>query len=230
MDGQRYDPVSTRATIASLAKNHVFLLNALSVAANSAVVYGIIQWVPMFLMRSHGLTLARVGPLFGTVYGVGMCSGMVLGGLMGDRLARRSDSAPVYGSAVVALIGCPIFLAAFLASSLNLAMCCLFLGSLVLAMSIPPTQYIFHMVTASNIRGTAAATNSLIVGLVGLGTGPTIVGLASDYLAPAFGNEALRFALCLLMSLNILAVSLFLATGVGVARRGHRTEAVGVVA
>jgi len=45
------------------------------------------------------------------------------------------------------------------------------------------------------IRGMGVAMLMLAVNLVGAGAGPLLVGMLSDYLAPTFGSDSLRYAM-----------------------------------
>ena len=40
-----------------------------------------------------------------------------------------------------------------------------------------------------------AAITLLVINLVGLGLGPTLIGVISDVLRPSFGEESLRYAM-----------------------------------
>jgi len=56
-----------------------------------------------------------------------------------------------------------------------------------------------------SMRATAAALLSLTLNLTGLGLGPLLVGATSDWLAPSFGQEALRYALLMLLVAHVWA-------------------------
>lgn len=47
------------------------------------------------------------------------------------------------------------------------------------------------------MRGVAAAILLFIINIIGLGVGPWAVGIVSDLLAPAYGNESLKWSLML---------------------------------
>jgi predicted MFS family arabinose efflux permease len=50
--------------------------------------YGYGVWVPSFLVRTHGLSLAQAGLLFGVASGVGAVAGSLFSGWLSDRLNR----------------------------------------------------------------------------------------------------------------------------------------------
>ena len=50
------------------------------------------------------------------------------------------------------------------------------------------------------MRGVASAIVLLIINLIGLAMGPPVVGALSDYLAPSFGDDSLRYGLLIAVS------------------------------
>jgi len=48
-----------------------------------------------------------------------------------------------------------------------------------------------------------------VLNLVGLGLGPLVVGIISDQLAPALGNESLRWAMSIIIVIGALSTILF---------------------
>jgi predicted MFS family arabinose efflux permease len=60
----------------------------------SFLIFGPIAWLPAFFMRSHGLELRYVGTRTGVAIGFGMAAGMLIGGLVSDRLLRRAPGLP----------------------------------------------------------------------------------------------------------------------------------------
>ena len=53
------------------------------------------------------------------------------------------------------------------------------------------------------MRAVASSLTLFIVSLVGLGLGPQLVGVMSDWFAPQYGQESLRMALLLLAFFNL---------------------------
>ena len=62
------------------------------------------------------------------------------------------------------------------------------------------------------MRAMSAAVVLFIMNVGGMGAGPTIFGVISDYLTPRFGNESIRYALLIVFLPHLLAcVSSWLA-------------------
>jgi hypothetical protein len=49
----------------------------------------------------------------------------------------------------------------------------------------------------------------LVINLIGLGFGPLTVGVVSDLLAPALGNESLRWAMSTIVVVSTVSIVLF---------------------
>jgi MFS family permease len=81
----------------------------------------------------------------------------------------------------------------YIALSINL-----FMGALITCY-IGPAIAILHSQFDPRMRATVSATFYLIINVIGLGVGPTLIGAISDYLTPTFGNEALRYALLIVI-------------------------------
>src|SRR3546814_1112218 len=89
--------------------------------------YAFSVWGPAYFMRLHGLSPAEVGLLFGVGYGGFGTLGVLLGGMICDRL-RRID-APVLVTLGAIVLQAPFFIAAYLVDSATLAVV-LFIGGI----------------------------------------------------------------------------------------------------
>lgn len=190
---------------------------ACGVAGIAGYGYGV--WTPSFLVRSHGMTIAHAGLVFGVTSGVGAIIGALLSGLLCDKLVRRDPrwqlGLPMLGVALCI----PAALAFFLWPSGGYWM----LGALKVPHPIafafifalfaswwPALSYsaTSHMVPAHQ-RSTAAATLNLFMTLFGLGIGPMAIGFLSDRFVPLYGQQGLRYALASAMCLMAFSVLLY---------------------
>jgi hypothetical protein len=60
-----------------------------------------------------------------------------------------------------------------------------------------------HGLVGLKMRALASAILFFILNIIGLGAGPSSVGLLSDLLQPSYGVESLRYALLILVPLAI---------------------------
>jgi MFS family permease len=181
--------------------------------------YGYAVWTPSFLVRTHGMSIAHAGLVFGTISGIGSVAGSLLSGLLCDKLVQRDQrwqlGLPLMGVA----LSIPAALAFFLwpagghwtvgAVTVPHPIAFAFAFSLF-ASWWPALSYsaISHMVPSGQ-RGVAAATLNLSMTLFGLGIGPLATGFLSDLLVPLYGQEGLRYALVGAMSLMVVSAILY---------------------
>lgn len=181
--------------------------------------YGYAVWTPSFLMRTHGLTLAQAGLLFGVASGVGAVLGSVFSGWACDRLVRRDLRWQIGLPLLGVLLAVPAAFALFLwpagatwhLGGTPIPQAAVFIVLFgFFASWWPPLSYsaVSQMVPASE-RSTAAAVLNLFITLFGAGGGPLVTGILSDLLTPQFGSEALRWALLCALALMILTAVAF---------------------
>lgn len=190
---------------------------ACGVAGVSGYAYGV--WTPSFLVRTHGLTLAQAGLLFGVASGVGAVAGSLFSGWACDRLVQRDRRWQLRLPLVGVALAIPLAMAVFLwpagggwrIGGVPLPAPILF----VLAFGFfaswwPSLSYsAVSQMVAPGERGTAAALLNLFITLFGVGGGPLLTGILSDLLTPRFGSESLRYALVIALALMLFTVGFF---------------------
>lgn len=187
----------------------------LSLACGLAGVagYGYGVWTPSFLVRTHEVSIAHAGLLFGVASGVGAVAGALFSGWLCDRLVSRDVrwqiGLPMLG--VVASIPCALAFfmwpteGSWMWGTLRIPHALAFaLAFGFFASWWPSLSYsaISHMVS-SNERSVAAALLGFFITLFGVGGGPLVTGMVSDLLTPMFGVQGLRWSLMVVMLLMI---------------------------
>ncbi|HUO22103.1 MAG TPA: MFS transporter, partial [Caulobacteraceae bacterium] len=76
-------------SVARLFRKRSFLLLLAGSGATGMGAYAMVAFGPAFLMRAHGLTLRQVGTDYGLTQGLSGVAGLLLVGVLADRLARR---------------------------------------------------------------------------------------------------------------------------------------------
>ncbi|WP_119155883.1 spinster family MFS transporter [Caldimonas tepidiphila] len=237
-------PAPVSASSESLARQVTRLLalpafRNLALACGIAGVagYGYAVWAPSFLVRSYGLSIAQAGLLFGVASGVGAVAGALFSGWLCDRLVQRDIrwqlGLPLAGVAISLPLALGFFLwpgeGQWMLGGLRIPHTMVFaLGFGFFASWWPSLSYsaISHMVDASE-RSVAAALLNFFITLFGVGAGPLVTGMLSDWLTPLHGPEALRYALLCAMSLLLLTL-LFMALAIEPYR--HRVSRLGGLA
>lgn len=206
-------------TISLLLQTPGFPWIVLTGAAAAIAGYAIATWSPSFLIRSHGLSVQEAGILVGVVGGSCSAIGTVTCGWFTDRMVRRDAGwqigVPLLGTLLSIPFGLAYFLwpegVAFSAFGIGVPLAFLFyipFGFFGTWWATPCLGAISHLFPASRL---AQATAIFVMGmtLLGVGLGPLVTGMLSDYFTPIAGSEALRYSLAASMSLLMLA-ALFL--------------------
>ncbi len=183
-----------------------------SFAMIAMVGYGTAAWVPAFFYRTYGWEAHETGIIYGTLIAVFGTLGVVLGGWLGDYLCSRGHRNGKMRVHLICAITClPVIVAAPLMPVGWLAMLMItpgiFCSSLISGVAPAGVQEIMP----NRMRGTASAVMLFVVSLFGLGLGPTLIALSTDFL---FRDEALlRYSLA-------LVPGVLLCVGIGLAWAG----------
>ncbi|WPP46481.1 MFS transporter [Pseudomonas sp. AN-1] len=206
-------------TLGLLLQTPGFMWIVLTGSAAAIAGYAIGTWSPSYLIRSHGLSIKEAGILVGVVGGSCSAIGTLVCGWVTDRMARRDCGwqigVPLLGTLLSIPFGLAYFLwpegVAFSAFGIGVPMAFLFyipFGFFGTWWATPCLGAISHLFPANRL---AQATSIFVMGmsLLGVGLGPLVTGMLSDYFTPIAGGEALRYSLAASMSLLVLA-ALFL--------------------
>lgn len=165
-----------------------------SLAATSMNAIG--QFLSAFLVRDYHMGIAAAGRLLAMIAGAAMASGLVVGGFGVDWAGRLDKRWYVWGPAVGLAIAAPLFLFGFNQSVVASAVVLLIAAHLCMFVYYAPSLALAQNMVGANMRASSAFVVSLVLGLVGIGLGPTIVGVLSDQFAMhAFALGAFK-AMC----------------------------------
>ena len=169
--------------LATVARNRPLLW---VIAGGSLAGFGmtsISQFLAVFLARSHGLGVREAAAAFGSVSGISIAFGLLVGSFGTDYLSRRDPRWPAWGAAIGLICALPIYLAAFHAGSLAAAIALLLAGGSFLLMFFGPTTGMIQNLLPARMRASGVALYTLLFTLIGSGLGPVFVGGMSDVFA-----------------------------------------------
>ncbi|MGF0237406.1 spinster family MFS transporter [Rhodococcus sp. IEGM1300] len=206
-------------TLVELFRVPSFLWLVLTGGAAAIAGYAIGTWSPSFLIRSHGLNVQQAGFLVGVVGGGGATIGTLTCGMLTDRMARRDAGWQIGVPLLGTLISIPFALAYFLwpqgtafhIGSIAVPQAFMFYSVFAFFgvwWATPCLSAITHLFPATRLAQ-ATAIFVMSMTLLGVGVGPLLVGMLSDFFVPTLGSESLRYALASSVSLLVLA-SVFL--------------------
>ena len=151
------------------------------------------QFFARFLVSTFHMGLAEAGGILGLMAGASMASGMVLGGFGLDWAGKFDRRWYVWGPAITLVIASPLFILGVSQTTVAATVIVLMLGHVALFVFWTPTLAMSMNMVGANMRASSAFVVNLVLGLVGIGLGPTLVGILSDrfaHLAFALGNFA----------------------------------------
>jgi predicted MFS family arabinose efflux permease len=176
------------------------------------VSYGMLNWIPAFLMRTQGMPLSAMATWFAPAAGLTFGIGILGGGWLVSRAARRSPRAYGVVPALATAVLIPTFAAALLVDSWQLSLALMTIPMAACTAYVAPALALVQNLTPPRSRATAAAVLMLMFNIVGLGLGPLFVGVVSDALKGSLGDDSLRWALMALIPFAIAAGAAQFAT------------------
>jgi predicted MFS family arabinose efflux permease len=147
--------------------------------------YAFATFLPAFLSRVHGLSLARSGIATGIVYLAGGVSGGLVAGFLGDSIVHRRKDGRLLYAAILALVAIPFACVGILqpAGALYMAMVFLALTYASLTTYYGLVYSAIQDIVAPNQRGSAMAIYFMAMYMCGASFGPLLTGRLSDVLA-----------------------------------------------
>jgi predicted MFS family arabinose efflux permease len=148
-------------------------------------LYAVATFLPAFLSRIHGLSLASSGIAAGIIYLVGGLAGCALAGYLGDAAIRRRTDGRLRIAAMTSLAAAPLACLGVLQPAGSLLAAVIFL---TLTYSLLTTYYglvysAIQDLVAPNQRGATMAIYFMAMYMCGASFGPLLTGRLSDFLA-----------------------------------------------
>lgn len=185
---------------------------ALAGGLHAFVSYGIGNWIPSFLVRTYHMGSAEIGTYLALIAGIVGGLGTFAGGYLCDRFGQKDRRLYVWIPAASLLVLVPLTVLALLAQTKETAMLLYIVPVFMSPIYLGPTFAVVQGMARMRMRAIAAAILLFILNLIGMGLGPLLVGMLSDYLKPEFGTESLRYAMIVAVVINLWAtVHYFLA-------------------
>jgi MFS family permease len=179
--GSRAIPVSV---VFGFFKSHFAAVgtHVIGMAIFIIVVYGLNIWGPTYLIRTFDYTRADAGWIFGVIIMVSGTAGLLVGGILADRYFARGRADAYSRIILFSMVGMtPFALLLGFAETPLLAMVALFAAIFFGAFQGGIAAGTLQLMTPNEMRGQAAAVYFLSSNLIGLGLGPTIVALFTDF-------------------------------------------------
>ncbi|APR52803.1 MFS transporter [Sphingomonas koreensis] len=205
----------------SLFANRAAVHLVMGVTITSLIGYGHTAFGPSFLIRTLGLDKLQIASIVAPVGAVCGTLSAVLGGWLANKAAERWG---LHSQAWLVLamkgVGLPLSFLFYAAGDPWIAVP-IYWASLILINSyLGPTFALIQGLAPLRMRALWAAVTLLVINLIGLGLGPTLIGVISDTLKPSMGDaEALRWAMLSFAAATPWALFHYWRAGVWLKRR-----------
>ncbi len=155
-------------------------------------MYALATFLPAFMTRVHGYSVARAGVACGTVYLIGGVFGGLLGGQLGDRVSSNARNARLWMAAIMALLSAPTM---FYGITRPAGFAPAALVAIAIGYGGFNTYYGFvyssiQDIVAPNQRGFTMSVYFMAMYLCGASFGPLLTGGLSDHMARRAMNAA----------------------------------------
>ncbi len=202
---------SLNTALKLLFSNKIFLFLAIAIALHIFCIYALLNWAPSFLSRLHGMKSIDIGVSLGLIFGVSGAIGTYVRKLLTDRLGKKDKRYYLRVPAYSILISILFTAGALFLQNNYLTLFCLGVSAFLQSMYLGPFIAVAHSLVAASMRALSSAIVFFMLNLFGLGFGPLVVGIISDLLKPSMGIESLRWALSIILLLNVASAALFFA-------------------
>jgi MFS family permease len=218
--GQRDERAFTVAEVAEYlgANARTFFCHSLGYALFALVNFATAAWLPTHLIRSYGWSAAQAGITLGTLTSTIGVLGVVVGGRVADVLLARGHTDAKLRVGVIAALGNLVCGAVYtLAPDAALSVAALVPYNFFASFAFGAATAAVQEVTPNRMRAQVGALYLSVVTLVGLGLGPSVVGVLTS---EVYGRDtAVRNSLFWVTVVGLAGAAALLAAGLAPYRR-----------
>lgn len=201
------------ASLAVLARIRAYVALVAAGTFMGLNVFAASVWTPTFLERVHGLSLGEVASTIGPIRGAFGLAGVLLGGLVIDRLIPRAPRWRVNIPALACLLLAPVEIVFLMADERWVWLAAYAASAFLTLVHQGPVFALVLEIVPTRMRAVAIATLLLCSALLGQAIGPLLVGAINDALAPTLGALAIRYSMLILAATALLAGFAILVAG-----------------
>jgi MFS family permease len=208
-------PPPVREVLGKLLTKATFWHLSLATALHAFVGYGVNGFHPSFLIRTHGLTVGEAGTVLALVSAISGVGGTWFGGWLADKLSQSRSEVrwQLWTPGIATLLNVPAAILAYTMADKNMVIATMFVSLVFGVMYLGPSYATMQRLVDIRERALGSAVLLLIVNLIGLGLGPTLVGVVSDIInnrlldeglaAEVAKAQGLRWALVIMVTINV---------------------------
>jgi predicted MFS family arabinose efflux permease len=207
--GAAVQALPTGEAIRSILSSRALVLLLIAASSAAFLSYGKVTWATIFFQRTHGLTPGQVGLWFGIVNGIGGILGTWMSGKIADRFGARKRQHVLTAAALGMLLVAPTAILGYSANDWRIALVILFFPTFLGSLYYGPTYSSVQGLVDPKARALASAVLLFCQNLIGLGLGPLLFGMLSEYLKPTHGENSVQWVLYCASLLSLLPAFFF---------------------
>lgn len=210
--------------IVTLWRSPAFRAIMIGVSFMGGALYGTGTWTTAFLTRVHELSVTEVGVIVTPARGVVGILGVLFTGWLTDRLGRKDPRWRFWMPAIASVIVAPGYVMMLLSDTPAIWIAGLGLTAAFYASFQGPIFAATMALAPEGMKTVAAALGIFFTGLIGQIIGPLMVGALNDYLAPTYGDHAIRYSMLSVAVCSLLGGLCFVWAGRLAAKEGERSS------
>lgn len=172
-----------------------FQQNVAAASLTAIVTYSLTTWLPSVLVRSYDVSIGEAGTILAFMTLITGAGSALLGGQVCSVLGQRDLRYWSWIPSACFVLATPLLAIAFLLPNVWATV-----GGVAGAYGLVSFSYganyaALNTTVPPRVRATASAVALLMVTLIGLGLGPLLMGMASDFFSVQYGSDGLRVAI-----------------------------------
>jgi predicted MFS family arabinose efflux permease len=187
--------LSIKDAVCEVFGSKAYLYVFIAASFTAFLSYGKGLWTISFFIRSHGLSTTEAGLAMAVALGISGIIGTWLGGKMADVFGKSDKRHILTLPAIGMAIAAPILFAGYWAEDWRIAVALLILPTILNSAYYGPAYGCVQGLVRPEARAIAASLVVFGQNLIGLGMGPLLFGVLSDWLQPMAGDESVRWVL-----------------------------------
>ena len=197
-------------TLGLIFRSRALLLIQLGGAFYAMAGFGLSFWVAPFFSRAHQLPLHEMASWLAAGAFVGGVCGGLFAGRIADRLGAKGIRGYFLTPMLILLAGLPMTVLMLLVSNAQAALGLFLVQQFAFGCYAGPIYAAMQFLVPPSMRAMAVAVHLFILNLVGLGCGPLLIGMMSDFFTATHGAaEGIRIALLVITAGTGISIACF---------------------
>ncbi len=180
MDEGPLEKVPFLEGLKALASNGRFWVVTSGLTLMTFSIGGLSNWMPKFLESERGFSGTDAGLALGATTVIGGFLGTLVGGVLGDRIEKRSPGGGIWMSGVGLALAAPMMILAVHAESKALLLITLLLAQFLIFLNQGPLNAAIVNVVSPGFRAFAFSISTMMLHLLGDAASPYLIGWVSD--------------------------------------------------